>query len=402
MAGPNSTTTTFVPIAGTSIQTPTTDPANLQRVGQQLKEAVEIGQRLRGNVGDSFVRVSELQYAFGARVVNNTIQPPSSGSSSSGTVSVSDSITGDGSSGSPLQLSGDSASPGNSKVYGTNGSGTKGWYAASGSSSLTVTDGTNSVANTTQITFSGATVSGTSPNATVTVSGGGSTPTPETLPNLVYWFDASIINSNSGGRVPVAQNLAPGHISNTPFCNASPPFTISGTQLNGKNVVLPSGAACYLWPSTGANSGLYLLSSTIFAVWYCTSAALSATQSIISTNSGNSGGLQYCTDGAGHMQLSHAFVAVIASDTYSLTANTWYQSNVTYGSGAWSFRNARTAGGSGTGGAAITNYSVGFLGTPGYGQYMSGSIAEVIVYDRILSNTEITTIESYLHTKWGV
>jgi len=225
MAGSKSTTTTFVPIAGTSIQTPTTDPANLQRVGQQLKEAVEIGQRLRGNVGDSFVRVSELQYAFGARVVNNTIQPPSSGASTSGTVSVSDSITGSGAAASPLMLVGDTSSPGNNMVYGTNGSGSRGWYAAGGSytppvttkgdlfgystvparvpvgtngyvltadstqalglkwaaasggSSLTVTDGTNTVASTTQITFSGATVSGTSPNATVTMSGGGSTVT---------------------------------------------------------------------------------------------------------------------------------------------------------------------------------------------------------------------------------
>jgi hypothetical protein len=42
-----------------------------------------------------------------------------------------------------------------------------------GSSGVTVTDGTHTVAGATQVTFSGATVSGTTPNATVTVSGGG-------------------------------------------------------------------------------------------------------------------------------------------------------------------------------------------------------------------------------------
>lgn len=44
------------------------------------------------------------------------------------TVSVIDSISGAGTSGSPLQLVGDSATPGNTMLYGTNGSGTKGWY----------------------------------------------------------------------------------------------------------------------------------------------------------------------------------------------------------------------------------------------------------------------------------
>jgi hypothetical protein len=29
-------------------------------------------------------------------------------------------------------------------------------------------------------------------------------------------------------------------------------------------------------------------------------------------------------------------------------------------------------------------------------------LAELIVYNRVLSGPEITTIEGYLHTKWGV
>lgn len=45
-------------------------------------------------------------------------------------VSVIDSISGAGTSASKLQLVGDSAAPGNSFYYGTNSSGTKGWYAS--------------------------------------------------------------------------------------------------------------------------------------------------------------------------------------------------------------------------------------------------------------------------------
>lgn len=56
-------------------------------------------------------------------------------------VSVRDSITGGGTPASPLQLSGDSTTPGNSRYYGTNGSGTRGWYA-----SATIPVGANPIA----------------------------------------------------------------------------------------------------------------------------------------------------------------------------------------------------------------------------------------------------------------
>lgn len=59
----------------------------------------------------------------------------------SGTVFVANSITGTGAPASPLQLSGDVASPGNNYVYGTNASGAKGWYAASAGSSPLTTKG---------------------------------------------------------------------------------------------------------------------------------------------------------------------------------------------------------------------------------------------------------------------
>jgi hypothetical protein len=62
-------------IKGTSIKTPTSAVANHTDVLKQIKEAVEIGQRLRGQVGDSFVRVSELLNTGVARLVNGTIQP---------------------------------------------------------------------------------------------------------------------------------------------------------------------------------------------------------------------------------------------------------------------------------------------------------------------------------------
>lgn len=160
-------------IKGTSITTPTATGDNHTLVLGQLKETAEIAQRLRGDPNDSFVRVGEINSALGTRMVNGTLQPPNSSTASGASVAAINSIMGNGTALSPLQLVGDSASPGNSMVYGTNGSGVKGWYAAGGGGggSLTVTDGTNSVTGTTSLTVVGGVVSGSTPNATVTVSG---------------------------------------------------------------------------------------------------------------------------------------------------------------------------------------------------------------------------------------
>lgn len=66
---------TKVAIKGTAIETPAHDPNTHFPVLVQLKEVVEIGQRLRGDPNDSFVRVSELVKLNLARLVNGTLQP---------------------------------------------------------------------------------------------------------------------------------------------------------------------------------------------------------------------------------------------------------------------------------------------------------------------------------------
>ncbi len=58
-----------------------------------------------------------------------------------GTIYVADSVTGAGTAVSPLTLSGDVATPGNNYVYGTNGTGVKGWYTAGSASSPLTTKG---------------------------------------------------------------------------------------------------------------------------------------------------------------------------------------------------------------------------------------------------------------------
>lgn len=73
-------------IKGTAITAVQDTPENHTLILRQLKEVAEIGQRLRGDPLDSFVRVKELVQAGLVRLVNGTLQPSSTavgGSSSS-------------------------------------------------------------------------------------------------------------------------------------------------------------------------------------------------------------------------------------------------------------------------------------------------------------------------------
>lgn len=101
---------------------------NHTTVLKQLKEATEVGQRLRGDPTQSYVRVGELVAAGVIRLNGQTVQPIVAASSSSSIVNTADSVTGDGTVGTPVELVNDNATPGNSMLYGTDGSGVKGWY----------------------------------------------------------------------------------------------------------------------------------------------------------------------------------------------------------------------------------------------------------------------------------
>jgi len=128
-------TTTQKGIKSTSIKAAVGNLENHTTVLQQLKEATEIGQRLRGDSLDSFVRVRELVAAGLIRLTNGVVQPgntatPTSSVAASRNIFTAGSITGGGdlSIDRTHSLVGDVGSPGNNYFYGTNGAGTKGWF----------------------------------------------------------------------------------------------------------------------------------------------------------------------------------------------------------------------------------------------------------------------------------
>lgn len=130
-----------------AIQTPS--PANTLIVQRQMKESIEVAQRLRGDPNDSFVKVSELAKIGVIQLAGTAVVAPTAGPAASGAVpagrkiNTADSIQGGGTLAADLtlQLVGDAATPGNTMLYGTNVSGVKGWYAQPTAPVITETRG---------------------------------------------------------------------------------------------------------------------------------------------------------------------------------------------------------------------------------------------------------------------
>lgn len=232
-------------------------------------------------------------------------------------------------------------------------------------------------------------------------AGGGSAPSvgvPGTIADLQFWFEAdNILAANGavvsqlGDRTPWVGGLA-AHASN----NVA--GSLSAAALNGLNALTLSSYFQLLYGFFQKQG------STIFVVF--NASTLAGTQAILG-GSGQSVALYLSNAGGGKLVLVSTASAVIATDTTALATGTWYQANTTYNptTGGYAFRIARAATSSGTGGAGAGSGLTQYLGSDSSGgtnPLNSALVAALIVYNRVLTGTEITSVENYLHSKWGV
>jgi hypothetical protein len=90
---------------------------------------------------------------------------------------------------------------------------------AAGVGPLTITDGTHSVNNTTQITFSGATISGTSPNGIVTITGASGITFTDGTHTVTGATQLTVTGGTIGGSSPNATLTVTGGGGSIPQAN---------------------------------------------------------------------------------------------------------------------------------------------------------------------------------------
>lgn len=233
---------------------------------------------------------------------------------------------------------------------------------------------------------------------------------PGTTADLMYWWSSAPILASAGKLVTRLQELTPwvGGV----FANGATATTISAAQLNGLNTItFPNAAASGSFNVVNPRAFSSVTSgATFFVVFKPTSAVAPSGQCIVGC-SGSSGLSLYLNTASGGTALAliKTSVAGIGTATSSWTTGSWFQANVTYNpaTGAYAFRQARAAAGSGTGATAggASSSTISFVGSDtntSTATLNTASLAEIIIYDRVLTAGEITSIETYLNTKWGV
>lgn len=233
---------------------------------------------------------------------------------------------------------------------------------------------------------------------------------PGTISDLTYWWSASDILQSAGNIVNRLREWTP-WISGVMATPSNGPLTASVTIDTRTLNSLP----LLQWSTSSINGTFGILyprplqgAATFFTV--IKPAAITAPGGQAILGAGGSGGIAFylnTASGGTSVCLVKTSVAVIGVSTATWTTGNAFQANATYNAttGAFAFRQARAAAGSGTGATGAGNAaSLAFVGADNINGALlnTASLAEFIVYNRVLTSGEIVNIENYLNTKWGV
>ena len=232
-------------------------------------------------------------------------------------------------------------------------------------------------------------------------------PVPESIGSLCFWIDISQYNRPVGAKIQKLSDLTPATAG--PCCNFATSEAVLDAQLNGLSTLALNGyfqyiGAPFFRATQGGTTGV-----SYFFVFKPGSSFSNA--GCLLGGSGNNGVALYAgyLSGSPCIGISNSGIAALANASTNWTANTWYQANVTYNAatGAYAFRMARAAAGSGTCATGAGNGLLGYIGGDQGGNNVLNnsnacSFAEIIAYDGVVASGDITMIETYLNTKWGV
>jgi len=233
------------------------------------------------------------------------------------------------------------------------------------------------------------------------VRGSGSSVTPASYSGLIAWYSADCINAGacasqpSNGTNLAGTNWSDRSSSANNLALASETITFSTNVLNGlPAITFPTSSTstfntAITWPGA----------ETVFIVFKY-SASSSAQIQVIAGPTDSLQWYSYVTPAV--WKLDKGGVVNIGTGSNTLSQSTWYQANMTYNStsGAWAIREAEAADASGTSAQSITATQTTAMA--GFGVSGQIVVVEEFVYNVVLTGPQITALEGYLNTKYGI
>ncbi len=215
--------------------------------------------------------------------------------------------------------------------------------------------------------------------------------------NLVFWTTADGLTAGTQSQLlDISGNANHTAVQGTSTAR----MTAVANQLNGKTILSADGGDYYTLPSA-----LYTIpngSYTYFVTSKVNTEATGTVQTALSFREGanNRFSLRYSATVAGTVTAvqgpGNAAITGVAGTSYGVYTVTRNSIDITL----------RVNGGTnGTDNDATSYASIdaGFIGaTSGGNQNMTGGIAEILIYNRLLTSSEMLQVEVYLANKWGI
>ncbi len=244
-----------------------------------------------------------------------------------------------------------------------------------GGSSLTLTDGSNTVTGTTKITVSGGTVGGTSPNATLTVTGGSGTVT-----SVGQTFTGGIV-SVSGSPITGAGTLAltvAGTSGGIPYFSSASGWA-SSAALTANALMIGGGAGAA--PST-TTTGTGVLTALGLAVNGSGAISLTTSPAFTTPSLGVATGTSLALGGA-----------TIGTDALGVTGTSTFNGNLTVASASLILSGAQSA-------AAWTTNGIRLKGVAATMTDTSSSGTVATAYTDVLGGNTIAASSATTYTNY--
>jgi hypothetical protein len=221
---------------------------------------------------------------------------------------------------------------------------------------------------------------------------------PETIGGLSWWGETSLLaQTTTGDSITFMPTPDPGRYpAQITAVYSGTSGTLSSGTLNGLKTMTVGASSAVAY---GCLQPIILTQATIFAV---VKPPGTIVQGAIIAGAASCLGL-LITSG-GNLQLGKYTVTGLGNSTGTVTGGSWSQVNATYNSssGAVAYRINKVAAGTATSVQTITGQTSSVWCAPGNTLQLPADVAEILVYNRVLTAGEITSVENYLTAKWGV